>query len=65
MTLAEEQRREMAILQQINFYEMSIHQKEMDIAADRKQITTLQWQLRELRHEFQSNPELTREEVIV
>lgn len=65
MTIQEEQHREMAILQQINFYEMSIHQKEMDIAADKQQITRLQWQLKELRHEFQSNPELTREEVIV
>lgn len=65
MTLQEEQQREMAILQQINFYEMSIHQKEMDIAADKKQITVLEWQLKELRHEFQSNPELTREEIVV
>ena len=65
MTLQEEQQREMAILQQINFYEISINQKEMDIAADKKQITMLQWQLKELRHEFQSNPELTREEAIV
>lgn len=63
MTLQEEQQREMAILQQINFYEMSIHQKEMDIALDKKQITVLEWQLKELRHEFQSNPELTREEI--
>lgn len=65
MTLQEEQQREMAILQQINFYEMSIHQKEMDIALDKKQITALEWQLKELRHEFQSNPELTREEMAV
>ena len=65
MTLQEEQQREMAILQQINFYEMSIHQKEMDIAADKKQITMLQWQLKELHHEFQSNPELTREEMAI
>ncbi len=65
MTLQEERQREMAILQQINFYEMSIYQKEMDIAADKKQITMLQWQLKELRHEFQSNPELTREEMAI
>lgn len=65
MTLQEEQQREMAILQQINFYEMCIHQKEMDIAADKKQITALEWQLKELCHEFQSNPELTREEMAV
>ena len=65
MTLQEERQREMAILQQINFYEMSIYQKEMDIAADKKQITMLQWQLKELRHEFQSNPELTREEMTI
>lgn len=65
MTLQEERQREMAILQQINFYEMSIYQKEMDIAADKKQITMLHWQLEELRHEFQSNPELTREEMAI
>ena len=65
MTLQEERQREMAIMQQINFYEMSIYQKEMDIAADKKQITMLQWQLKELRHEFQSNPELTKEEMAI
>lgn len=52
MTLQEEQQREMAILQEINFYQMSIYQKEAEIAMTKQEMTKLDWQLKELRNEF-------------
>lgn len=58
MTVQEEQRREMAIMQEINFYAMEIHRKEQDIAIAKGEIEKLNWQLTQLRHEFSSEPEL-------
>lgn len=58
MTLQEEQQREMDILQQINFYQMSIYQHEADIAMNKQEIVRLDWQLKELRNEFQNDPKL-------
>lgn len=55
MSLQEEQEREMAILQQINMYQLGIYQMEADIAANKMEITKLDWQLKELRNEFQQH----------
>lgn len=58
MTLQEEQEREMAILQQINLYQMDIYQKEVDIALTKQEMLKLDWQLNELRNEFRNDPSL-------
>lgn len=58
MTVQEEQRREMAIMQEINFYAMEIHRKEQDIAIAKGEIEKLNWQLSQLRYEFRGEPEL-------
>ena len=59
MSLQEEQEREMAILQQINMYQLGIYKMEADIAASKMEIAKLDWQLKELRNEFQQQFTLT------
>jgi hypothetical protein len=59
MSLQEEQEREIAILQQINMYQLGIYQMEAGIAASKMEITKLDWQLKELRNEFQQQITLT------
>lgn len=57
MTLKEEQKREMAILQQINLYQMDIYRLEANIAANKMEIAKLDWQLKELRDEYRNGEE--------
>jgi hypothetical protein len=59
MSLQEEQEREIAILQQINMYQLGIYKMEADIAASKMEITKLDWQLKELRNEFQQQDYMT------
>ena len=58
MSLQEEQRQEMAIMQEINSYALEIHRYEQEIAIAKGAIEKLNWQLTQLRYEFREDPEL-------
>ena len=47
----------MAILQQMNLYQMEIYRLEANIAANKMEIAKLDWQLKELRDEYRNGEE--------